>query len=155
MRIQKVKVTKSGEVSIDWSVKAKAERWDEFSIRRSGDEPAPEFGKAMQALVEDVLLICELPDSCEAGMKVSGLSISWNEETGIWGAVITAQRSLATANSPLILNTPHLPSEPYSQQPGDTNPVLMGVTITRIETVMEEAEKYVKGHRRQMELSLK
>lgn len=119
---------------------------DEFSLS-CGDRPTPEFIQAFDALAEDVIDICELPADQARQVSVRGLTRTYTND--IMGAVLTACKSLKAANAPLVLNTPHLPSEAYSGQESDPNPTLSGDTVMRIARVVEHAQLYLNGHRAQ------
>ena len=66
----------------------------------------------------------------------------------VLGAVITATKALTSAPGPLVLNTPHLPADPYSESGGGV-PLLAPETVRRIETLMEQARRYIAGERAQ------
>ncbi len=59
------------------------------------------------------------------------------------GATITVLKALSAANAPLVLNTPFLPES------SDGGICLPAETRDRIETLCEEAQKYVDGERKQ------
>jgi hypothetical protein len=84
-------------------------------------------------------------------ITVRGVTFTWKND--IMGACITALKSLTTANAPLVLNTPHLPSEPYSGNPGDVGPVLRRGT-DRLEHLITEVARYIDGERAQAKLPL-
>ncbi len=119
---------------------------DEFALL-STDKPEPEFDSTLQALTQDVLAICELPAGDADKIKVRGVSLTYTN--GIMGACITALKTLETANAPLVLNTPHLPSEPYSE--GDAL-TLDPATVGRLSALVDRANRYVDGHRAQQSL---
>lgn len=121
---------------------------DEYTLL-SVDRPTEAFVVALNALTDDVVAICELEPHQGAQIDVRGVSLTWTD--GILGACITALKRLTTANAPLVLNTPHLPSQPYSE--GNPNePVLPAETVVRLEALMAEAQKYVDGERAQANL---
>ena len=80
--------------------------------------------QAMQKLCPIVREIAELPDDYPKGgaLNVRGISWTMHEELSIKGACITALADLTTSNAPLVINTPHLPFEPYSEPAGDYMP---------------------------------
>lgn len=151
--IEKVKVTKEGVVKVQYS-QERADGLKDSFVLESHDKPLPEFERAFVGLPAHVVMICELPAGYAQGMTVTGVSWSTHEESGTRGAVMTAQKKLATANSPLVLNTPHLPYEAYSGQPGDPNPVLPVPAVRDLERLEKAATAYVKGERAQGELGL-
>lgn len=116
------------------------------------DRPLESFVNALDALAQDVLTICQLPD--EYGITLQVRSISLSRTNGILGAVITSLKELSTSYAPLVLNTPHLPYTPYSD--GDDNaPVLPAGCKSRIENLIFETEKYINGDRSEKQEKLK
>lgn len=147
-RIEKVKFD-GKKVRIEFSVERKDGQFDE-SMLASFDEPAREFNEALQALKADVCKICELPTSYGDTMRVSSVSLSYTND--VMGAVITAVRPVLTANSPVVFNTPHLPSVDYS--PGGSGPTLEPSTVERLERLITECHRYILGDRAQQALPL-
>ena len=115
---------------------------DEF-VLGCGDEPSRAFKDALQALKTDVNAICEFPFALD--VQVRGVSLSWTND--IMGACITALKQLKTANSPLVLTTPHLPAEAYGEGAG--GPMMEPAMVTRLEALIEEARRYVAGGARE------
>lgn len=147
--ITKVKVKAEG-VEIRYS--EKAGKVDKEVVFKCTEEPNPEFSLAMAQLVADVYSILELEaDWCPQRMKITGVSFSMSEETGVEGAVITGQVELETANAPFCFNTPHIPFDQYSE--GGTAPIMPESTIRNLEVVRTEALRYIEGKRAQLELS--
>lgn len=134
------------KVRIEYEVEREGSEPDEYSLF-SADAPATSFQAALTALREDVIAICELPAEQIDKLHIRGVSLS--HTNGILGACITALKSVETANAPLVLNTPHLPSAPYSDNP---EPVLSPETRERLVLLMAEAQKYVDGERAQANL---
>jgi len=137
------------KVRIEYQRKRVDDRYDEAVIA-SFDRPRPEFVAALQALAADVCLICELPADQVERLSVRGASFSHTND--VMGAVITAMKPVKTAQSPLVLNTPHIPSAPYSDEGG--GPVLAEETVARLEAVINEAAQYIDGNRAQQPLPL-
>lgn len=148
----KVKRGKGDRITVSYEVQREdTESWDQFSVSTS-DQPRTSFLQAFDELLETALDICELPEEYGEAMKVTGVSFSYGGEMEVMGAVITCQKELATANCPLVVNTPHLPSEDYSEE--GNCPTLDPVSITRLENLGTEAIAYAQGKRAQMELEL-
>ena len=112
------------------------------------DAPLEDFKKAMIAFRALVAHITDLPGEWVTDLAITGLSIN-TEKDGRRGLVITAMKKLPTANSPLILNTPHL-RELVDEPPGP------GFFVDGMDRAIERAEKaateYLKGKREQVEL---
>jgi hypothetical protein len=151
VRFQKIKYNKA-KVKIEYELKNKKKDkdWDQFSLACL-DEPKPEFQIALQALSKDVIEMCELPGDYRTRIIVTGVSFSYGSEAEIMGATIISQMALNHSNINLNLNTPHKPSEPYSEG-GDIFQCLSQECIERLTYLMLEAEDYVKGNRAQGDL---
>jgi hypothetical protein len=146
-RFTKIKFDGS-KVRIEYEVERKPEvEPDEYALI-SSDLPTLEFIEALADLAQDVAGICELPESDTAKIAVRGVSLS--HTNGILGACITGLKSVKTANAPLVLNTPHLPSEPYSDNLAE--PTLPTATCGRIHVVIDHAQRYIDGERAQGDL---
>ena len=150
MRFQKIKYSK-GKVKIEYELRNKAKNdWDQFSLACL-DEPKPEFQVVLQDLSEDVIEMCELPEDYRKRIAVIGVSFSYGGEGEVMGATIISQMALNHSNVNLNLNTPHKPSEPYSEG-GDASQCLSEDCIERLTYLMSEAEDYANGNRAQGEL---
>lgn len=151
MNITKVKYT-GDKVRIEYTIdRPDGGEADEYTLQ-SADKPLPSFETALLALTPDVVDICELDKLSAANIAVRGVTFTWKND--IMGACITALKSLATANAPLVLNTPHLPSESYSGNPDDTGPTLSRGTIDRLGRLLLEAGRYIDGERAQAKLPI-
>lgn len=115
---------------------------DEF-VLGCFDRPSRAFTDALQALGRDVNEICEFDPP--QTITVRSVSFSWTND--VMGACITGQKSLKTANSPLVITTPHLPSQPYSETGGE--PLLDPDCIVRLKQLIEEGCRYILGGSRE------
>ena len=61
------------------------------------------------------------------------------------GAVITALITIESANSPVVINTPHLPSAQYSET--GQSPLLSHKCTYALKQLLHEAERYIDGER--------
>lgn len=113
------------------------------------DKPRPEFIEAMQKLVKPLVKICEFEE--DYGDTIDIISVSLSYTSGIMGATITGLKSLKSSNAPLVINTPHLPTEDYSGN-NPNAPTLPIEAINRIEELIIEAELYLQGKRSQMSI---
>lgn len=139
---------KSGEkIAIEYAVQTDQGETDEFSLSCS-QKALPEFYLALNELGKHVVKICELPDEYVGGLTVLGVKFTWTDE--IMGAVISAKKALSECDSPLFLNTPHMPERPYSPTGGGK--CLPAKTTEALEKLLEEAERYVHGERVQLSL---
>ena len=139
-KIMKVKLG-GAKIEMKWS----CSNGDELEAKFT-EEARPELGAAMSGLVGPCLELLELPEWYGDGLRASGLSLSYAD--GVMGATVTLQKTLKDAPAPLIMNTPHLPQEPYS----DGGACLPGELSDAIELVVDEAKRYLQGERRQMDL---
>ena len=120
----------------------------------SFEAPAPGFKKAFKRLEKWVNEICELnlsPEDVSTLISIIGVSFSWTND--ILGAVISAKKHLEGTPAPLILNTPHKPSEPYGKNADESN-VLDSDCVADLENLQKEAEKYLNGKRAQVKIDL-
>lgn len=124
-------------------------KYDEAMIG-STDQPLPSFRATLVDLIQDVCAIVECPESYGNTIVVRG--VTFTDSDGTRGACITALKSVKSAKSPLVLNTPHLTFGPMND--GDQGPFLSGETITRLETLEAEAARYINGEREQASLPL-
>lgn len=124
-------------------------KYDEAMIG-STDQPLPSFRAALVDLIQDVCALIECPTSYGDKMVIRG--VTFTDSDGTRGACITALKSVKTAKSPLVLNTPHLTFGPMND--GDQGPFLPGETIERLETLEAEAIRYINGEREQSALPL-
>jgi len=136
------------KVRIEYEVTRKDGDPDEYTLH-SADKPLPEFDEALQALAADVVTICELNPSDVDKLKVRGVTLT--HTNGILGVCVTALKTLKSSNAPLVINTPHLPEESYSE--GDDNaPVMPSGMAMRVAAVEAQARRYVDGERAQASL---
>lgn len=122
---------------------------------KSLDTPHDDLTNKAAELVGAVREILELPDSLwEDRIKVTGVSWSCHEETHVRGAVITAQITLETTQSPLVVNTPHLPFEPYDENahPEAIPPLMPEEWQDVLNDLEQEAIAFMDGKRAQGEL---
>lgn len=146
MRLRKIK-HKAGKTEIHWTTTVEDTGDETKSELTSFDDPEPEFVTAMEALAADVLEICELPDDYTIGMDVTGLSLSYTDDDRM-GATITALKGLEEANSPLVINTPHLPEIDFD----DPNPQMTPGMERRVDDLIERAKRFIGGKRAQKDM---
>lgn len=149
MRFKKISTTKDNKINLIYEIE-RAGQYDEFSMTSSS--PAKDsFHDSLQALVEDVIDMCELPEKYAERIIVKGISFSYGGERQVMGAVITAQMLLKKSVVPLNLNTPHKTEEFYAKD-GDPKQILSGDCVERLLLLKKEAEDYVKGERLQTDM---
>ena len=149
MRFKKISVTKENKINLIYEIE-RAVQYDEFSMT-SSSIAKDSFHDAMQALVEDVIELCELPENYAKRIIVKGVSFSYGGERQVMGATIIAQMLLKKSNIPLNLNTPHKIEEFYAKD-GDPKQILNGDCVERLLILTKEAEAYVDGERLQVKL---
>jgi hypothetical protein len=164
LNITKIKFNK-GKVEIEYE-KNDRETDSKKTQFSSYDEPLPGFTDALQALSLHAEEICEFPEGfltapaafgedgevVEQKGTVSGVSFSYSDKEGIMGATITVLRKLATAQAPLVINTPHLPEAPYSE--GSCSPLLSSGCVRALNHLQDEALKYLAGDRAEKQQEL-
>lgn len=116
----------------------------------SAQTPHPDFTAALDAFAGEVLDLLELPLEYGDTLKVTGLSIS-TQDDGRRGLVVTALKGVKCSPAPLVLNTPHLP------EPGeDPNaPALSRYMLALLVNAEIEASLFVAGKRAQGDLFAK
>lgn len=114
--------------------------------------PHPDFLSAMDELVKAVREILEWSSSqYETRIRVTGVTWSFSEGTGVEGAVITGLVGLEECDSPFSFNTPHMPFEQYSE--GGASKLMPGHVVDMLEAFRTEANAYLhKGKRSQADL---
>jgi len=123
---------------------------EEYTLK-CDDAPHGDFTKALNTFAGHVAELCELPKPWGSDLDVRGVSISHTQ--GIMGAVITALKPLEMSQSPLVVNTPHKPSEPYSEGDPNAGDYCLSTECTEaIAVLCVEAEAYLKGKRAQGKL---
>lgn len=139
--------TYKNRIHLEWK-RPKGSDLDDHMLN-SADKAAPSFHDALQALSQDVIEMCELPDDYRKRIIVKSVSLSHTD--GIVGATITATMELEDSNSPLNLNTPHKFEEALSE-PGDPKQILDPACSRRIHMLIIEAEQFVAGKREQTDM---
>lgn len=158
MRFTKIKYGSDKKHYFEYEVVKDAENdaIDEFKFS-SKDKALPGFYEKLQALAVYVCDICEFPLDWAKDITVLGVSFSYAGEDDVMGAVITATRQLMHSNSPLVVNTPHKPSEFYSKGENDMrdmNELLPRACVGMLEDLQAEAEKYVNGERENQQMGM-
>jgi hypothetical protein len=150
LRIKKVKVTKEQKIMMVYEMRNKKGIFaDEYSFTCS-EEARPEFYAALKDMAQDVLEMCELPENYMDRITVRGVSFSYGGENDTLGATISAAMELKNSYPNLNINTPHKAAEMYCPDtPDDEMQLLSGDCFERLEILLKECEKYVKGERAQ------
>jgi hypothetical protein len=147
--LTKIKHSK-GETEISWREEnnIKGESVEHKLI--CSESPRPELVSALQEFAGYVIDLCELPGEYGDSLTVTGVSISENDHMGT-GIVVTSLKKVTKANSPVVINTPHL-SATASCDGGPKWPPYVNGMLTRLES---EATLYREGKRAQQELPLR
>lgn len=115
------------------------------------EEPHPALPAALAALEKHVRDLLELPaDWAKGSFRVIKVSWSYSDSTDVKGATVTCLVDLEAANSPLVINTPHLPYEQYS--PTGNQPTMPYKMRDALDDLEDLVHAYLKGERRQMDL---
>ncbi|MDZ7711738.1 MAG: hypothetical protein U5L06_00795 [Rhodovibrio sp.] len=144
MKVTKVKHAK-GDVEIRWTAEEGLSSTRETKLKCT-DTPRNSFSEVFQGFKPLAGRLLELPESWLDEASVIGVSIN-HESDERRGLVVTLQRSVESANSPVTLNTPHV----REQLPGDDDnqPWMDGDLVEQIEQMDREAQAYVNGDRQQ------
>jgi|SRR6185436_12205516 len=147
MQITKIHV-KEDRVKIEYQTRFT--KGDEVKINKfvvDCCEPArPEFYTTLQSLKADLVEICELQEDFVKGLAIVG--VTFNHDEDIWGALISATKTLKKSRSPFNIHSPYKPAVPDT---GDTNRIscLSNACVTKLDKLMEYAQGYVNGERNQ------
>jgi hypothetical protein len=112
----------------------------------------PDLQAAFDALVPHVREVLEWPDHLygSGDLRVTGVSWSLSEDTGVEGAVMVCQAKLTGCTSPFCFNTPHLPFEQYCE---DGNaPTMPEDAVDALNKLRAEVQAYLDGKRAQGDL---
>jgi hypothetical protein len=144
MRFTKIKYD-GKQVELAWSEKKKST--EIIHTLSSKEQPDKELGDSLSAFADFVERICQLPHAWMANVRVTSISVNVEEKDGRLGLVITSQKKLIDANSPLVINTPHLRQ---ALKLGEEGP---GFFLVAMEDAIERAESaalgFVQGKRMQ------
>ena len=125
---------------------------NEYSMK-CNEMPRAEFIQALIDLQEEVIEMCELPESYLERITVKSVSLNYGGKKETMGATITASMELFNSNAPLNLNTPNKPVEPYAEGDYDDETLekmcLTEDCVEKINTLINEANLYVDGKRAQ------
>ena len=131
-----------GRVTVKYQIPNGTDEPDLYTVDVR-EEPHDDFKRALDVLDQDVVAICEQP--ANALVDVRSVTLTWKDE--IMGAVITGLRTLNSARSPLVLNTPHKTVEPYNPEEEDDVGLLPESTVERLEDLIHEAKAFLAGKR--------
>lgn len=148
-RIAKIKF-KDGVVTI-LEISGEGSPCETETLHKISADPHPDFRNAMAGLETHAREILEWPSSyAPSRIRITSVSFSLSENTGVEGATITGLVDLDTSNSPFSFNTPHLPFEQYNE--GNTAPVMSDEAIEQLEDLRREARLFIDGKRTQGDL---
>lgn len=149
MQIEKIR-HKNTETEIHWTVPNGQDR--EESSLKSEDAPEQAFIDALEALKDDFLEACELPKTEKFREKVTLSTISVSRDVhGRRGFIMSA--TVKVASGAYSISTPRLRA-PADETDAESPVLLDEHAMERIEAMIDEAIRYVKGNRTQMELPL-
>ena len=140
MIITKIR-TSGKKVSLEWAHPGNEESQPEVHTMTCRDEPLPELGQALDALIPYVANICEWDGP--GGISVSGVSLTYKDD--VMGTQIICKKKLESG-AVMTFNTPHLKAE----QVTGGGAILPDGCEEAIERVILEAERYLKGERSQV-----
>lgn len=142
-RIKKIKYD-GVQMYLEYHISKPNDEWEEVTLK-SYDKPTSEFKDELYGLKEYFEDICELPKGYSDTITVKGVSFSYGGPEETMGAVLVGSKILNTANAPLNLNTPHLPSEDYN---GNENDKILPILCTcALERLIDLAIAYIEGDR--------
>lgn len=102
----------------------------------STEQPSPEFIRALAAFQAPTEALLEIERDGESYFdRVSGLSISEEDDEGYRGMIITLSASVAELDDELLVNTPRIP--------------INSKWLRKVETLEDHAERFTLGARMQ------
>lgn len=114
-------------------------------------EPHPDFRNAMDELVKHVRDILGWPSTLyPSRIRITGVSYSMSEDTGVEGAVMSGLVELDASDSPFSFNTPHLPFEQYSET--GVSKLMPEDAVESLNELRREARLFLEGKRSQGDL---
>lgn len=142
IQIKKISVT-SDKVSITY--KSTHNGTTEECFLSSSEKGRESLYLAMSELNMHIVQLCELPNDVGSDLKATSISFSDNE--GVMGAVITGTKKLSNSNTPLLLHTPH--KTEFNKDGNTTVKHLPADTCRCLRKLQEAAIYYLKGKRAQ------
>lgn len=124
---------------------------DEKLTIKSNENPLPEFGQAIDALQPLVCHIMQLEGTYCEGLIIIGASIGSLRDARTIS--IHAKKSLAQSTKLMKLDTPPVLLEAPKTE-GVVTPPLDTMQVMLVDTLVEEAKRYVRGERAQGVLSI-
>lgn len=154
MRIEKVKLhSTKGKEDTDPKVTViysnnRGENGSDQIVYASSDEPLKTFRSAMQSLQDDVNTLLGWPDDDAGDISVRSISVKYIEGGRI-GLNIGGTKVIAGSRSPFNFVTPYLEQATNKE---DAVGMLSKKIAFKVEKIIEEAVRYVKGERAQAQI---
>jgi len=149
VRIAKVKIKEGLVTIVETAGLGTADESE--TTRKIYADPHPDFRKTMEDLEPHVRGILGWPSSyAENRIRISGVSFSFSEKTGVEGAVMSGLVDLDASDSPFSFNTPHLAFAPYCET--GSGKLMPDDAIDALEALRAEALAFLKGKRAQADL---
>lgn len=148
MQISKIR-HKDTETELAWSVPNGQDR--EEASMKSEDAPEQGFVDALDALKDDLLAACDLPKGEKFREKLTLTTLSISRDVhGTRGFILSGTvRADAGAYS---ISSPRLRAPADDSEGGPAT--LSEKALARVEALIDQAVRYIKGARTQMELPL-
>lgn len=137
-------------VELHWTEK-RGPTTDVDQVLKSFDQPSPKFRAVFTNFASIVVQFLELPESWLTELRVTGLSTNEEEGDGRAGLVITSVKNVEGANSPLVLNTPHL-REAVKGDEMERDGFMTSEMMEAMSDAWNAAEAYLKGEREQRDM---
>lgn len=144
-RITKIKQA-DGRIIIR-AIEGEGETVEKEVVFKSAQDPHPDLIEAFRALEEHARSILEWPSNYAMGrVRITGVTFSMSESTGVEGAVMTGQVALESADAPFSFNTPHLAFDQYSE--GGASKLMSVEAQEALAVLRLEAEAFMSGEKR-------
>jgi len=152
MIIKQVRIIKKGAVKITIDAGSNDDGTNRFTFT-CFEQPKPEFFKAMEGLKVYVQKLCELEQTPQKMITVTGVKFTYAGENNTMGASIFARKHLANDPKGMAFETPHKISGPYKgDKDGDPGGQFTEGAVKALNRVIDESKQYVAGIREQKDL---
>lgn len=145
MKITKIKKNKNGGYDLNWLAKVKGD-FIKCDLP-CNEKPRPEFENALNALIADVVDICEFPTNYGKTIEITGISLSYNEEGVDYGLNISAIKKMQKSIGVMSIVTPYKAKYQEANKKQVAKRKIWDTTDERIKLILKEAKKYLNGVR--------
>ena len=121
------------------------------------EEPRQEFIDAFRNMDRHLIAVLPFLKGLEDAITITGLSITYDDDSGLMGMVITAQLQIEGLNAPMNINTPFITFLNYELGKDIANCTgihFSGLCEADLMRIFECAESYMDGDTRAVQLKI-